>query len=198
MTDETTHAGNVEQWVPQRIYTPGNADPFLLSQRAAEKREREKREANRPTGTEIEQIKRKQQEMIAQLQEQQQMILRVTPTVTSEERSIQGVSLGDGWATLMDIPVRRDTSYGKSRALVLVAVSSSRSGETLALLEVDIGGRRVGAFPGVTLPSQPFGGTASALITSDTQVTLKGVSAISGVPSPIGDTTMTVTVISIA
>jgi hypothetical protein len=197
MTDESPLTRASEEWVPQRIYTPGNADPFLLSQRAAEQREREKREANRPTGTEIEQIKRKQQEMIAQLQEQQDEIRRAMPTVATYSQSIGPVLLGGGWSALETMPVWRDTSWGKTRALVLVSVTSTKSGEGMPLLQAQMGGRMIGSFPGVTANGDSFGGTVGTIIDSDQTVTLYGRSTVEDA-SPIGGVTMTATVMSIA
>ncbi|WEV68711.1 hypothetical protein OZX73_05315 [Bifidobacterium sp. ESL0775] len=179
-----------EAWTPQRYYMPGTADPFLVSQRAAEKREREKHEANRPTGTEIQQIKRK-------LQEQQEQILRAMPTVATYKQSIGGVSLGGGWVALESMPVRRDTGHGKTRALLLVGVTAVKSGEGIPLLEAMIGGTRIGSFPGVTANGDSFGGTTSLIVNADQVITLYGRSTVEA-PSPIGGVDMTVTVMSIA
>jgi hypothetical protein len=178
----------------------------------------EKNEANRPTGTEIAQIKQKQQEMleaqqkmldtqkhmletqqktIGDLAAAQAQIKRVTPTVSSVEHSVGGRSLGGGWVELMSLAAARDTSDGKTRALVLVSVSAVKSGDGMPLLEALVGGVRVASFPGVTANGDSFGGTASDIITSDQIVTLRAKSTVAS-DSPISGATMTVTVMSIA
>jgi hypothetical protein len=191
-------------WTPERRYQPGTTDQILASQRAREAQDREKAEANRPTGTEIAQIKQKQQEMleaqqktIGDLAAAQTQIKRVTPTVSSVEHSVGGRSLGGGWVELMSLAAARDTSDGKTRALVLVSVSAVKSGDGMPLLEALVGGVRVASFPGVTANGDSFGGTASDIITSDQIVALRAKSTVAG-DSPIGGATMTVTVMSIA
>jgi hypothetical protein len=191
-------------WTPERRYQPGTTDQILASQRAREAQDREKAEANRPTGTEIAQIKQKQQEMleaqqktIGDLAAAQTQIKRVTPTVSSVEHSVGGRSLGGGWVELISLAAARDTSDGKTRALVLVSVSAVKSGDGMPLLEALVGGVRVASFPGVTANGDSFGGTASDIITADQTVTLRGRSTVDG-DSPIGATAMTVTVMSIA
>lgn len=198
-------------WTPERRYQPGTTDQILASQRAREAQDREKAEANRPTGTEIAQIKQKQQEMleaqqkmldtqqktIGDLADAQAQIKRVTPTVSSVEQSVGGRPLGGGWVELMSLAAARDTSDGKTRALVLVSVSAVKSGDGMPLLEALVGGVRVASFPGVTANGDSFGGTASDIITSDQIVTLRAKSTVAG-DSPIGGATMTVTVMSIA
>jgi hypothetical protein len=205
-------------WTPERRYQPGTTDQILASQRAREAQDREKAEANRPTGTEIAQIKQKQQEMLEAQQKmldtQKQMldtqqktigdlaaaqaqIKRVTPTVSSVEQSVGGRSLGGGWVELMSLAAARDTSDGKTRALVLISVSAVKSGDGMPLLEALVGGVRVASFPGVTANGDSFGGTASDIITSNQIVALRAKSTVAG-DSPIGGATMTVTVMSIA
>lgn len=56
-----------DDWTPEPRYTPGTADMILALQRAADTRDREKSEANRPTGTEISQLTGKLRKLSAQL-----------------------------------------------------------------------------------------------------------------------------------
>lgn len=77
MSDTTTTTDTPvvdDDWTPERRYAPGTADMILTSQRAAETREREKSEANRPTGTEIGQITAKLRALTQQLKEQQEQL----------------------------------------------------------------------------------------------------------------------------
>ena len=178
-------------------YAPGRADPAANRLRAEHRRERQKREANRPTGTEVDQTSRKLKEMAAELKAQQEQIRRATPTVAAVSGRTGAATLTTSWRTLVTLPARRDTSYGKTRAMVNVSVSCSRSGDGLAILDCSIGGTTVASFPGATLPGDPFGGTASTIITADTQVVVRGKSTVPGY-SDIGDTKVTVTVMSIA
>lgn len=178
-------------------YAPGRADPAANRLRAEHRRERQKREANRPTGTEVDQTSRKLKEMAAELKAQQEQIRRATPTVAAVSGRTGAATLTTSWRTLVTLPARRDTSYGKTRAMVNVSVACSRSGDGFALLECLIGGTHVASFPGVTLPNDSFGGTASTVITADTQVVVRGKSAVKA-DSDIGETRVTVTVMSIA
>jgi Mg2+ and Co2+ transporter CorA len=63
-----------DDWTPERRYQPGTVDQILASQRVQEAQDREKAEANRPTGTEIGQITRKLDELTKQLAEQQRQL----------------------------------------------------------------------------------------------------------------------------
>jgi hypothetical protein len=138
-----------------------------------------------------------QQKTIGDLAAAQAQIKRVTPTVSSVEHSVGGRSLGGGWVELMSLAAARDTSDGKTRALVLILVSAVKSGDGMPLLEALVGGVRVASFPGVTANGDSFGGTASDIITSDQVVALRAKSTVAS-DSPIGGATMTVTVMSIA
>lgn len=171
-------------------YAPGRMDESANRVRDQRRLEREKREANRPTGTEIAQVTRR-------LDEQQQQIRRATPTVDTVTGSAGATTLNGSWRDLVTLTAHRDTSYGKTRAMVIVSVSCSRSGNELALLECLVGGVPVASFVGVTLPNDSFGGTASTIIYGDEQVVVRGKSA-APIDSGIGETRVTVTVMSIA
>jgi prefoldin subunit 5 len=217
--------GADDEWIPVRRYTPGTNDPFLLLQRSSEIQEKQKREANRPTGTEIGQISQKLQALTEQLKQQQdeladqqqkledqqealteqqgkleaaqEEIKRVTPTVSTVSGSSPGGSLGSGWTDLISLTAQRDTSDGKTRAQVTITVTAVKPGDGLPLLECLVGGVRVGSFPGVTANGDSFGGTAGASISSDQAVVLRGKSTTASA-SPVSAVSMSLSIMSIA
>lgn len=69
-------AGQAAADTPGRRYAPGRADPALNQVRAQRRLEREKREANRPTGTETDQTSAKLKAVVAQLKAQQEQLER--------------------------------------------------------------------------------------------------------------------------
>jgi hypothetical protein len=224
MSDTDTTAAD-DDWTPAPRYSPGTCDQILVSQRARETREREKNEANRPTGTEIGQITAKLQALTEQLKQQQdeladqqqkladqqealteqqgkleaaqEEIKRVTPTVSTVSGSSPGGSLGSGWTDLISLSAKRDTSDGKTRAQVTITVTAVKPSDGLPLLECLVGGVRVGSFPGVTANGDSFGGTAGASISSDQTVVLRGKSTTASA-SPVGAVSMSLSIMSIA
>lgn len=197
-------AGQDAADTPGRRYAPGRADPALNRVRAQRRLEREKREANRPTGTETGQLTIKLNKMTKQLEaqqkalaEQQEEIRRATPTVRTVSGTSGGGALGQGWSTLVSLTAARDTSYGKARALVLAAVSAVKTADGIPLLECLVGGVRVASFAGATGTGDSFGGTAATIVTADQPVVLRGRSTVAAA-SPVGDVRMSLTVMSIA
>jgi hypothetical protein len=82
-------SGSDDDWTPQRRYRPGTADQILVSQRAREAQEREKSEANRPTGTEIGQITAKLKALTAQLAEQQKQLKTAQDQLAKQQTQLQ-------------------------------------------------------------------------------------------------------------
>lgn len=150
----------------ERKYAPGKADHNLNALRATRKREQQKREANRPTGTEIEQIKRKQQEMIEQLNTQQKAltaavntISRITPDPSGQEQSTGNVSVGVGQTvTVHSFSIAIPS--GKTRAFVAMTSRAHLGGnDAIGLLEIFEDNTMVAANIGFT----PVGGGSSAV-----------------------------------
>lgn len=89
-TDSDAEAdGDAESWEPVRRYMPGNADPYLIQQRGRERREKQKREANRPTGTELGQITRKLDELTQELKRQQQELARQQAELAKQQAQLE-------------------------------------------------------------------------------------------------------------
>lgn len=86
----TTDAAPIadDEWTPQRRYRPGTADQILVSQRAREAQEREKSEANRPTGTEIGQITAKLKALTAQLADQQKQLKTAQDQLAKQQKAL--------------------------------------------------------------------------------------------------------------
>lgn len=203
--------GGADLMVAYRRYAPGNDDPAAVMVRDQRRREREKREANRPTGTETDQTSRKlkkitaelkaqQQQLEAQqksLEQQQEDILRTTPVFSTYQGSSPGGVLGGGWSQLVSLHVRRDATHGKRNAILLISVSAVKTGDGMPLLKCLAGGASAGVFPGVTANGDDFGGTSSTSIGGDVDVVLYGRSTVDGA-SPVGSVSMKVTVISLA
>lgn len=204
-------AGHDDVGTVRRRYAPGRADAAANEAREQIRREREKSEANRPTGTEIDQTSAKlkavtaqlkaQQEQLEQQQEslerQQEDILRTTPVFSTYQGSSPGGALGGGWSQLVSLHVRRDATHGKRNAILLISVSAVKTGDGMPLLKCLAGGGSAGVFPGVTANGDDFGGTSSTSIGGDVDVVLYGRSTVDGA-SPVGSVAMKVTVISLA
>lgn len=204
-------AGHDDVGTVRRRYAPGRADTAANDIRERIRREREKSEANRPTGTEIDQTSAKlkavtaqlkaQQEQLEQQQEslerQQEDILRTTPVFSTYQGSSPGGALGGGWSQLVSLHVRRDATHGKRNAILLISVSAVKTGDGMPLLKCLAGGASAGVFPGVTANGDDFGGTSSTSIGGDVDVVLYGRSTVDGA-SPVGSVSMKVTVISLA
>ncbi|MBI0150319.1 hypothetical protein [Bifidobacterium sp. M0353] len=171
-------------------YAPGRMDESANRVRDQRRLEREKREANRPTGTEIAQVTRR-------LDEQQERIMRTTPVFSTVSGSSPGASLGGGWTRLVSVHAARDTSHGKRNAVLLISVTAAKTGDGMPLLKCLAGGAAAGTFPGVTANGDDFGGSSSTMVDRDVDVVLYGRSTVSGA-SPVGSVSMTVTVISLA
>ncbi|WP_295908132.1 hypothetical protein [uncultured Bifidobacterium sp.] len=171
-------------------YSPGRMDESANRVRDQRRLEREKREANRPTGTEIAQVTRR-------LDEQQERIMRTTPVFSTVSGSSPGASLGGGWTRLVSVHAARDTSHGKRNAVLLISVTAAKTGDGMPLLKCLAGGAAAGTFPGVTANGDDFGGSSSTMVDRDVDVVLYGRSTVSGA-SPVGSVSMTVTVISLA
>lgn len=171
-------------------YSPGRMDESANRVRDQRRLEREKREANRPTGTEIAQVTRR-------LDEQQERIMRTTPVFSTVSGSSPGASLGGGWTRLVSVHATRDTSHGKRNAVLLISVTAAKTGDGMPLLKCLAGGAAAGTFPGVTANGDDFGGSSSTMVDRDVDVVLYGRSTVPGA-SPVGSVSMTVTVISLA
>ena len=171
-------------------YSPGRMDESANRVRDQRRLEREKREANRPTGTEIAQVTRR-------LDEQPERIMRTTPVFSTVSGSSPGASLGGGWTRLVSVHAARDTSHGKRNAVLLISVTAAKTGDGMPLLKCLAGGAAAGTFPGVTANGDDFGGSSSTMVDRDVDVVLYGRSTVSGA-SPVGSVSMTVTVISLA
>ncbi|WP_152580162.1 hypothetical protein [Bifidobacterium tibiigranuli] len=78
-----------DDWTPERRYQPGTADQILTSQRTREAQDREKAEANRPTGTEIGQITRKLDELTKQLAEQQKQLKAAQELLAAQQEQLK-------------------------------------------------------------------------------------------------------------
>lgn len=81
--------GDAEPWEPVRRYMPGNADPYLAQQRGREQQEKQKREANRPTGTELGQITRKLDELTQELKRQQEELARQQAELAKQQAQLE-------------------------------------------------------------------------------------------------------------
>ena len=147
MSDTTTTTDTPvadDDWTPERRYAPGTADMILTSQRAAETREREKSEANRPTGTEIGQITAKLRALTQQLKEQQDQLkaaqeqlakqpadlqnqqtemVRRTPQPEGRTQSTDSATAGTTPNTLHTYGIAIPT--GKTRAFVAISATAS-------------------------------------------------------------------------
>lgn len=84
MSDTDTTTAD-DDWTPAPRYSPGTCDQILVSQRALETREREKSEANRPTGTEIGQITAKLRALTQQLKQQQEQLEKAQKALEQQQ-----------------------------------------------------------------------------------------------------------------
>lgn len=210
MSDTTTTTDTPvadDDWTPERRYAPGTADMILTSQRAAETREREKSEANRPTGTEIGQITaklralteqlKKQQEQLkaaqdqlakqqAALQAQQTEMVRRTPRPEGRTQYTASASVGTGETTIHSYAI--SIPEGKTKAFVAISArASTPTHDGTPLLEIYEDGKLVGL---MTIPdilpanglsfNQTVGENHSYMIRSKT---VTGGATITGIES---------------
>ncbi|MCT6899731.1 MAG: hypothetical protein M3Z40_01560 [Bifidobacterium sp.] len=104
-------------------YQPGNLDGFLARDRRQRRQEREKDEANRPTGTELGQVTKRLDEQ----QKQIKKLLESQPVIDIQEKNTSNFGLSTTWSTavILEIPVPQ----GTSRCVLQVSVNANVSGE---------------------------------------------------------------------
>ncbi|MEE8667220.1 MAG: hypothetical protein SOI13_05395 [Bifidobacterium mongoliense] len=163
MSDIDTTAAD-DDWMPDRRYSPGTCDQILVSQRARETQEREKSEANRPTGTEIGQITAKLRTLTEQLKEQQKQLetaqedlekqqgalekqqtdmVRRTPQPEGRTQYTASAAVGTAETTIHTYGIAIPS--GKAKAFVAVSArASTPTHDGTPLLEIYEDGKLVG------------------------------------------------------
>jgi NADH dehydrogenase/NADH:ubiquinone oxidoreductase subunit G len=123
-------------------YSPGTADPLLTKIRNEEHTAKERREANRPTGTEIGQVSQKLQALTKQLKEQQEALALQQKALEAQQAELarvtpkpDGVIRSAGSATATKNPATVHTwstalPAGKSKALVTVSARATNMSST--------------------------------------------------------------------